>query len=580
MFSDKTIKSIKHLLYPYRINILIICIAMLFASLGSFLNPWLTMRLIDFGILDTDITLTIRYLIAMLGVFIFQQIINLIQFKFYREISIKIPYDLNHIAGKHILSAKVKYYNERNVSAVITEIFQDIANISSLAGTQFLTSFIMLIKIIAGISALIIINWQLALIMLAVIPIKLTISTVMFKKQEKVHKMNMKLQSMFSSWLGDSIGGIIEIKMWGLLPVRLNELNRILNDGNRAKSKIMTYGYIESVLAATLSIVFTCVLYLFGAISISNNIMTMGMLVTFISYSAFVFEPINLMSYLISQLSKSKPALERFMKFISSESEADPVESIELDSFNELSDISFQNVTLAYDTEKVLEDVSFTIRKGERVAIIGLNGSGKSSIINLLLRFYEPSEGRILLNGCDIRGYTFSSYRKLWGYMGQKNYFFHDTIENNINITRCLTKDDITENMKKSGALAFVSKLPEKEKTLVGYNGNKLSGGEKQKIALTRTLAKKNSKILLLDEPTSSFDYYSEQLFTKEILMLSQYDVLIIITHRPEMLKAVDKIIYMKSGKVAGIGSYEDLNNSLDCFAKMISNFQLEVHES
>lgn len=576
MLNSEIISVVKKLFSPYKKNIVIISIVMVITSSCSFVNPWLTKQLIDLGIMGDNFSKTVFYVVLLFLVFFAQQLFGVIQFYYYRDISIKIPYDLNNQACKHVLSVRIKYFKERNFSEVMSELFQDIANISSLTDTQFLTSFVTLFKIIAGIIALFLINWKLTFIMITTIPVKILISSILFNKQETIFKTIMNLQSKFSAWLGDGISGIAEIKIWGIINKKLLQLMEILEDSKKAKSRLMYYRYIDNILGATISICFTCALYLLGSWLIAKEELTIGGLVSFIAYSSLVFEPISIISYLITQLSTSKPALERYLRFLNTEAEIDELNSIELSKTIDVEDIEFENVSLIYDHEKALDNVNFSIRKGERVAIIGFNGSGKTSIINLLLRFYEPTEGNIKINNTNIKSYTFESYRSIWSVMAQNNYLFNESIKNNINITGDLSMDDIISSCKRSGAYSFIYDLPDKFYTRVGYNGAKLSGGEKQKITLARTLARKDTKLLILDEATSSYDYYSEQTLNKEILSSDQYSFVIMITHRPEVLKLLDKIIYLDKGKVMGIGTYDELYNSLDSFRYMIMNTQKE----
>lgn len=564
--------AIKQLFAPYRKNIIIISIIMIITSIGSFINPWLTKQLIDIGIMRGDFLQTSQYVGLIFLVFFAQQLMGLIQFHYYKNISVNIPYDLNNQACKHVLSVRIKYFKDRNFSVVMSELFQDIANISSLTNTQFLTAFVTLFKIIGGIAALFFISWKLTLILLATIPIKLLFSSILFKKQEAIFKIIMQVQSKFSAWLGDGISGIVEIKTFGIINKRLSRLKVILEESKKTKSRLMFCGYIDNVLGSTVLISFSCALYLFGSILIQENEMTIGSLVAFISYSSLVFEPISIISYLITELSSIKPALERYLKFLNTDSEKDSPNSIELPNSMDINQMKFENVSLVYNQEKALDCVNFTINKGETVAIIGFNGSGKTSIINLILRFYEPTDGRIKINDIDIKSYTFESYRSIYSLMAQNNYLFNDTINNNINISEELSMDEIIDSCEKSGAYSFIHELPEKFDARVGYNGAKLSGGEKQKVALSRTLAQKNTRILILDEATSSYDYYSEQILNKEILASNRYNFTIIITHRPEVLKKLDKIIFLDKGKVIGIGTFNELYKSQKEFRNMIAN--------
>ncbi|OME70743.1 hypothetical protein BSK65_12600 [Paenibacillus odorifer] len=568
--------SIKELFHPYRKNIWIISIVMLVTSIGSFLTPWFTKQLIDIGILGLDFYRVIQYVGLIFLIFLIQQLLGIFQFYYYKEISVRIPYDLNKKACKHVLSVRTKFFKDRNFSVVMSELFQDIANISSLTDTQFLTSFVNLFKVFAGLTALFYINWKLTLVMLATIPVKMLIGSFLYKKQVKVYEIIMHLQSNFSEWLGDAISGIEAIKVWGITGKRLAKLKVNLDGSKNAKSKLMRYGFIDSISGSFMTTLFTCGLYLYGAWLIQKDEITIGGLVSFISYSSLVFEPITIISYLITQLSSVKPAFERFLKFLNTDAEIDKPEAKELLESISINDLKFENVSLVYENEKALDQVNFTIQKGEKVAIIGLNGSGKSSVVNLLLRFYEPTEGSIKINDKDVKEYTFESYRSIWSLMAQNNYLFNDTVANNINISEELTLTEILESCKQSGAYSFIQDLPEKMDTRIGYNGAKLSGGQKQKIALARTLARKDTKILLLDEATSSYDYYSEQVFNEELLSSDRYMMTIIITHRPEVLKRLDKIIYLNGGKVLGIGTFDELYTSQESFRDMITSTQRE----
>ncbi|MEK4519622.1 ABC transporter ATP-binding protein [Paenibacillus sp. FSL H8-0122] len=580
MRQNEIIKNVKDLFAPYKKNIIIISIVMIITSAGSLLNPWLTKQLIDLGIMNSDLSKTASYVLLLFLVFAMQQLLGLIQYHYYKDLSVRIPYDLNYQACKHVLSVRIKYFRDRNFSEVMSELFQDIANISSLTDTHFLTSFVNLFKIIAGMTALFLIDWRLTLIMLATIPVKVLFSSVLFRKQESVYRIIMQIQSRFSAWLGDGISGIVEIKMWGIINSRLIKLRGILEDSKHAKSRLMFYGYIDNAVGSFLSTGFTCILFLYGSWLIQREELTFGSLVSFISYSSLVFEPISIISYLITQISSIKPAFERFLKFLNTDKEEDTFNATEFSDSMDIEEIVFDNVSLAYGQDKILDQINFTLKRGERVAIIGFNGSGKTSIINLLLRFYEPTEGLIRLNGNDIKSYTIESYRALWSLMAQDTYLFNDTIMNNIDISGTLSSVEIDAGCVRAGAYSFIQDLPEKLNTRVGYNGTKLSGGQKQKVSLARTLTRKQSKILVLDEATSSYDYYSEQIFNEEVLTSNHYMLTIIITHRPEVLKKLDKIIYLERGQVIGVGTFEELYASSNGFKKMITSSQREEHQS
>lgn len=569
MIKKYNIYNILNILRPYKRNIVWISLLMLITAIGSFLTPWLTKSLIDEGIINNEYRKVIFYVGVIIAVFFIQQIFEILQFHFYSKICIRIPYDLNLKACKQVLTVKIKYFKERNFSEVLSEIFQDIATISSIADSQFLASVVNLIKILAGIIALFLISWKLTILLLLVIPIRVLISRFMYISQRNKFKELMDNQSKFSSWLGDGISGIVEIKLWGLIKEKMIEVEKILSKFSITKKRLLFLGQIDKISNGFLSIGFNCLIYLVGASLIIKNEMTLGGLFSFVSYSALVMEPIIIMSYISTQLSSIIPAYERFSTFLQTDKEEDNEYAIEFKD-TQVYKMSFENISLAYSNEYVLSDISFDIFKGEKVAIIGANGSGKTSLINLLLRFYAPTTGTIKINDKKIEELTLESYRKLFNLMAQSNYLFNDSIYNNINLTGELSWEEIKAACVEAEAYNFINNLPEDFNARVGYNGAKLSGGEKQKIALARTLAKRNSRILILDEATSNYDYKSEAEFNDKVMLSKQYDIIIMITHRPEILKKINKIIYLDKGKVIAVGNYDSLYRDYESFRNTI----------
>lgn len=572
----KDVRMIVKLLREYRKNIIVISISMLLISIGSIISPLVTQRMIDLGLLEGNLLLTIKYVGYLLAIFALQQCIVGIQFLDYAKISIGLPFQLNLDASLHILKIRIKYFKEKNFSTVISELFQDISNISSLADSNLLSSFVKLFEIVAGVIALCLISWKLTLVILAVIPIRLLCSKFLFHKEQAIFYDIMSNQSQFSSWLGDSISGVNEIRLWGLEEEKIDSLRNILLEGNQYKKRLLCFKQIDTMLSAIFTTLVTFVLYCVGSYLIGLGELTMGGLMAFIAYSTLVTEPITIIAYLITQISSILPAITRFQNFMNTEMEKDQVEDVISNIESSIEQISFEHVNFSYDESGNdgyrLKDINFVINKGERVAIIGKNGSGKSSLINLLLRFYNQSEGKILINGKDITSIELRKYRSLFSCMLQSYYLFNDTVTNNIDMHHNLEEQEIIEYCKRASAVNDIRKLKDKFATVVGYNGAKLSGGQRQKIALARTLAKKNTQILILDEATSNFDYYSENFINNMILKDSSYSIKIVITHRPEILKNMDKIVYLSDGKIVDVGKFEDIYRCYSEFRELVTN--------
>jgi len=221
--------------------------------------------------------------------------------------------------------------------------------------------------------------------------------------------------------------------------------------------------------------------------------------------------------------------------------------------------IKFENVSFGYDKNKtILKNINFEINSGEKVAIIGSNGSGKSSIINLILRFYKPDAGRILLDDVNIEDLNLKDYRSLISVVSQDVYLFDTTIKENINLSLPVADSEVHRAAKESGADKFIDRLSEKYDYSVGENGSKLSGGEKQKVAVARGLVR-DSKILILDEATSNYDVESEIELCEYIKENYTDKTVIVITHKPEILKIMDTIYVLQKGEIVGRGSHDEL---------------------
>lgn len=572
---DKNIKEIFKYLKIYKKNILVISVSMLAITIGSIISPLITKKMIDSGLSNGDLENTVKYVGYLFCIFLIQQLIVGIQFWDYAKVSIGLPFRLNMDASLHILKIRIKYFKEKNFSTVISELFQDIANISSLADSNLLSSFVKLFEIIAGIVALCLISWKLTLIIIAIIPIRVICSRFFFGKEQEVFIDIMRNQSSFSSWLGDCISGINEIRLWGLEDEKTNSVKNILREGNKYKRKLLCFKQIDTMLSTFFTMLITCILYCVGSYLISIGELTMGGLVAFIAYSSLVTEPITIIAYLVGQISSILPAINRFKSFMDTEKEDDSVEYSICNAKPRIESLEFKNVSFSYDRNQnssyILKNINFIIEKGERVAIIGKNGSGKTSIINLLLRFYKQSEGEVLLNGKDIKTLDIKQYRALFSCMLQNFYLFNDTVSNNINLVHDLDENELLESCEKAGAINDIRKLGDGFETIVGYNGAKLSGGQRQKIALSRTFAKKGTQILILDEATSNFDYYSENYINDILVNKLSYVITIVITHRPEILKNMDKIIYLSEGRVMDVGKFEDIYQKYSEFRELVT---------
>lgn len=542
---------------------------MIFLSFFGILYPVLQRELFDNGIISSDLDIVIRYTLYIFGLYIIEQVISFIQFVHYQFVSRQMSYNLMYEAVNHSLRLKMVYHKDNNFMKIIGNVYSDIGSITQIINSGLLQTAVSFFKIIGGIIGLCLIDWRLTVFVLAIVPIEIITKNFISLKRRKYFTTSMKLNEKFSIWFGEIFRGIDIIKLWNLQNKKMREFEILKKKMMKFETKMEYMDTYSNMSSQTLGMIFTHGLSLMGAIFIMHDQLTIGGLFAFISYSTYVLQPASLLANLAYRLKNSMPAFKRFMEYFENDTEDE--EGIGMnESQTEVKNILFDNVTFNYNNNKVvLKSINFSINKGEKVGFIGINGSGKSSIVSLLLRFYEPTSGIIKLNGIEIKNIALGKYRDLFSVMNQNTSLFDDNIRNNINVLENLSEGEIRYYMKLATVDSLIDSLPGGFDSPVGFSGSKLSGGEKQKVALSRTLAK-DGRVLILDEATSNFDLASEKIFNQYIVKNNQYDIIIVISHREDILRNLDKIFYIENGTIVDSGTFDELVANNNNFFKVL----------
>lgn len=552
------IKFILKQLNPYKIRILAIVFCMIIVSILGIFYPMLQRELFDKGIASGNLNVVIRYTLFIFSLFIVEQALSFIQFIHYQFVNRQISYNLMYNAINHSIKLKMAYHKDNNFLKTIANVHSDITNISQIINSGLLQAAVSFFKIIGGIIGLCLIDWRLTVFILAITPLEILTKNFISARRSKHFTAIMKLNEKFSIWFGEVFKSIEVIKLWNLQAKRMSEFEALKKEMMNLETKIEYSDNYSNMSSQTLGIIFTHGLNLLGAILILNDELTIGGLFAFISYSMYVLQPISLLANLAYRLQNSIPAFKRFMEYFNNNTENEYGISIS-NGYTEVRNVSFDSVVFKYGSkEAVLKSVTFSINKGEKVGFIGVNGSGKTSIISLLLRFFEPTSGTIKLNGVDIQNISLGEYRDLFCVMNQNISLFDDNIRNNINVLDNLSEDEIRHYIDLTTASEFINSLPDGIDSAVGFNGSKLSGGEKQKVALARALAK-HGNILILDEATASFDLAAEKRFNQYIVKNALYDIVIVISHREDILRRLDKIFFIEDGIIVDTGTFDEL---------------------
>ncbi|MCX7921469.1 MAG: ABC transporter ATP-binding protein/permease [Clostridia bacterium] len=555
----RILKKVLALFKPYKKEIAAIIIIMLVSAGINMIIPLISKQMMDKGILEKNVLMVIKFSIASLCLILLDQGFGMLETKYRAYINSLMSYELSKNAFRHILKLKMKYFNNTNFAEVMNNVNMDVTNISKISdrGTFFIVTQVF--RIIGGIIGLILIDWKLTILVLSIIPLRYKLVKYLAKKRRDMFEKYMEYNREFSSWYGDTISGVKEIKLWGIHRLKLGEF--IKKQRNIIKVNI-NLNIVDKLNELSESIVFQViisVLYILGVNMIISGSLTVGGLFAFVTYSVYVTGPMSAILNIGYNFSNIIPSAKRLFNLMEMECEYGKVaaKAIRLDRDSTQGSIKFDDVSFSYDNSgRLLKNISFDIKNGEKVAIIGTNGSGKSTLINLLLRFYDPQSGKILLDDVDIRQINLIDYRKIISVVSQDLYLFNTTVKENIGISD--GSADIFKASKDSTAHEFIKELPLKYNTVVGRNGANLSGGERQKIALARALAK-DSRILVLDEATSNCDVESE-LYINELLNNRAFNkTVIVVTHRPDILKGVDRIIIIDNGVISDMGTHDEL---------------------
>lgn len=553
------IKKIIVLLKPYTRKLVIVLICIIASSGISMLLPQFSKQIMDNGLIAHNISIVIKFTLLSFLFVLLDQGIGLFETKYFSYINSVFQYSLFKLAFKHILKLKLQYFNNANFAEIMSNVSMDVGNISRICDRGTFIIISQIFRILGGIVGLLIIDWRLTILVVFICPIRYVSVKYLAKKRKQMFEEFMEYNRDFSSWYGDTIGGVKEIKLWGIDRIKIGQFIKKQRKIVKTNIKMSFLDKINEYSESILFQIITNALYILGAYMVFGESLSIGGLFAFLTYSTFVTAPISAIINIGYNFSNVIPSAKRFFEFLDMDTEVDKkqVKPTRINQDDIKGRITFENVSFSYKKgDWGLKNISLQINPGEKVAIIGSNGSGKSTLINLLLRFYKPDSGRILIDGIDINSIKLRDYRNLISVVSQDLYLFNMSIEENISVaTKFSDISEVHRASKDSSAYSFVERMPAKFKSEVGRNGSKLSGGQRQKIAVARAFLR-NAKIMLFDEATSNYDLESEA-FLNELLGRSLKNAtVIIISHKSEILKNVDRVLCLNSGILMEIFDY------------------------
>nr|WP_297932350.1 ABC transporter ATP-binding protein [uncultured Lachnoclostridium sp.] len=557
----KWLKKLLFLLTPYKKEMIAIFVLLLICSGLNLLIPLVNKEILDKGFIEGNYNLLCE-LVAL--VFVLQLVsanCKCITAKKRIYISNGIQFDLQEKAFLHIMKLENRYFVNKNTTELLGRIDTDIQYMKGIIDGGFFSIIIQCLTVIGGLIGLFMIDYRLTFCVLLFIPIKVVVVKHIMKQQEKQVGTFLRESSRFAGWFGDCVNGIREVKLFQLIHYKKLEFDKFYKEMLESNRSMKMLNQYNQVIDESLMYFLMFLIYMIGGKLVMNHSLTLGSVITFITYSGYVTGPITFFLNIGVDVSTSIPSVKRFYQFMeeAEEKEVNYEESVEIDS---VETIAFQNVTFSYDKkceeQNQADKVTFEVGKQSKVAIIGENGSGKSTIINLLLRFYTPDSGKIYINNIDISKLSLNAYRELFGVVSQQVYLFQDTIRNNICLFKQHSDEEIIDILIQCGMGEFIEENG--LDYIVGDNGSMLSGGQKQKIALARALIL-NRPILVFDEATSNADVFTEEKILNMLKNELKEKIVLIVTHKREIIDKMDFVIMLKNGRINFKGNVRELRH-------------------
>ena len=553
-------KRLMTFVVPYKRTFIFVLAAAVLLSGFSTLSPYLLKVTIDdyITLRDYDGMLT---LIMLMGLALILEVVFQFMFIFYANwLGQHVILDLRNTLYKHMLEFKMAYFDTSAVGRLVTRVVSDIETISGIFSQGLFMIIADLLKMLVVMIVMWSVSWELSAIVFAVLPLVL-FATRKFQKAMKHAFDEVRSQvANLNSFVQERISGMRIVQLFGREKIEADSFRQINNKHRKAWLRTVWYNSIFFPIAELSTSITIGMLVWFGGLNViaGSSGMTLGIIFLFIQLSQMLFRPLRQIADKFNTLQMGMVAVRRVMALL------DTDETIEdngtLQDVTLSGAVSFDEVHFSYKSEEpVLRGVSFTMEPGETVAVVGPTGAGKSTLINILSRFYEIDAGTVSLDGVPIQKYERAWMRKQVGVVLQDVFLFADSIYNNITLwDRSISEEDVIAAAKKIGVHGFISSLPDGYNFNVKERGGMLSTGQRQLIAFLRAYMIK-PKILVLDEATSSIDTHAEQLIQKATKEITKGKTSLVIAHRLATVQQADKIIVLEKGLIVEVGTHKEL---------------------
>lgn len=533
-------------------------VSMVIATGLDMVYPKITEQIVDDVILGGEMSLLTKLLVGIVIVGIGRCIFGYCKEFTFDKLASKIGSEIRKDLFDHIQSLSMSYFQDTNTGELMARVKDDVDKIWNAMGFVGMLVIEVVIHVSMVLYCMFTLNWKLAFVPLTTMALCGVVAVIMEQKLGKIYEEISEENAVLTTVAEENLAGVRTVKAFAR---EQHEIQKFLSHNSRyyelniKQSKVLVKYYPLFQFVGKILPVATTVL---GGISVMKGDMTLGALVAFVEYSRNCTWPMEMIGWLTNDVSSAIASYKKIRKIYDQKPEIKDAEApVCLDRVE--GEICFENVSFSIDEKKILDGIDFRVPAGKTLGIMGATGSGKSSIINLLQRFYDVTGGVIKVDGVDVRKLSLNQLRKNISVVLQDVFLFSDTIEENIKMgqRKELPIEEVRLAAEHAEARSFIEKMDEQYDTVIGERGVGLSGGQKQRISIARALAK-HSPILVLDDSTSALDMETEHEIQKTLKELDD-TTKIIIAHRISAVRHADEIIYLEGGKIAERGTHEEL---------------------
>lgn len=574
-----TFRKFLDLCKPYRIKLLLVSLFMVVSSYLSLFMPAIQKDFID-NVLkadNSDYTKVIKFILTMFLLTTIIVMLNILKHKWCVSLGARISMDLRSKLYEKIQMLSLSFLNTRKPGELMNRVVQDTSEIRRFMEETFSEMLSLLVTMIGSLIYMISMDYKLTFLSTMFIVVVAFLHRMFRKHIRRIFHHLWSKGDSINSALQDVISGMRVVKSFGKEEYEAKRFHiKVMDYSETQKRSEQFWAIFSPILTFIMGVGIYFATY-YGGLNVLNDKMTTGELIQFITYTSILYGPLGWMTFLPRRIVQLVTALERVYDVLDEEPEiSDSDNAIDIDVNG---NIEFRNVHFGYKIyEPILENINFNISKGEMIGLVGSSGTGKSTMINLIMRLYDVNQGEILMDGVNINQIRTSSLHSQIGVVLQETFLFSGTILNNIRYAKQdATVEEIIMAAKTANAHDFISRMPDGYNTYVGEHGHNLSGGERQRIAIARAILH-NPKILILDEATSALDTESEYLIQQALDRLTKGRTTIAIAHRLSTLRNANRLIVIDGKKVAEIGTHNELLEKKGIYYGLV-NAQLEMQK-